>query len=42
MAAEAWAFGHAWIDQDHSVEFTALSGIVPQLLNAPVWAFWWD
>lgn len=42
VAAEAWAFGHAWIDQEHSVELTALSDIAPQLLNAPVWAFWWD
>ncbi len=42
VAVEACAFGHAWIDQEHSVELTALSDIVPQLLNAPVWAFWWD
>jgi hypothetical protein len=42
IAAEQWAFGDTWIDQDSEAQLTAVSEITPRLINAPIWGFWWD
>lgn len=41
VAAEQWAFGDTWIDQDSGAHLTAISEITPRLIGAPIWGFWW-
>ena len=42
VTAEIWAFADAWIDRHHEVELTTLSEIIPNVLDASIWGFWWD
>jgi Domain of unknown function (DUF4253) len=42
IAAEQWAFGDTWIDQDSEAQLTAVSEITSRLIGAPIWGFWWD
>jgi hypothetical protein len=44
VAAEHWAFSDAWIDEQDGprIDLTSVSEIVPRVINAPLWGFWWD